>query len=150
MRQSTMALIVAGVLLAGAILALVLFWFAGPRWWPNTVIAYSPSLRQVLRAHVFRIEDSVPFKRPEYSRFEQRYGQGIFAAMAACDDGSDEDLRMAILMYLGEHMHQPAARAIVWRYSDQGHSSARSLIRHHADSIPQGIDAATVIERSQR
>ena len=153
-----MILTAASILLAGVMFLLAFFWFACPRWWPDLVIKHSPSLRHALLADSYRSglrsDDSPPGGRPitltDYARFEQIHGDGIFAAMAACVNGSDPELTSAILLYLGRHMHQPAARAIVWRYSDRGNTLARSLINNHANTLPQGINASQVMEQNHR
>ena len=148
MRRSSAILITVGMLLSAVVVFLLLFWFAFPRWWPEVVIRYSPSLRHVLLADSYRcdvvlLDSGDTFGRvdiADYGRFGRLYGDRLFTEMAACDDGSNFAVRWVVVEYLGEHLHEPKARKVLWDYSDKGDENARSLIRRHAATIPQGID----------
>jgi hypothetical protein len=159
-------LIVIGSLLGMMAVFLLLFWLAFPRWWPEVVIRYSPSLGHVLLADSYRAENggyrpgvSASLTRPgivitressDYHRFEQHLGDGIYQAMAACDDGLHGRIRQVILNYCGWRLHHPKARAVLWAFSDAGDDAARRIVYRHVDTTPQRVDAATVEERQRR
>jgi hypothetical protein len=120
MRISSGILISLGVLLGTAVIFVLLFWFAFPRWWPEVVIRYSPSLGHVMLADSYRAQSGyrsgvsaslsrggiVIEREPgDYHRFEQRLGDGIYQAMAACDDGLHGQVRSVIINYCGNHLH---------------------------------------------
>jgi hypothetical protein len=158
MRSSSAILITVGLLLSAVVGFLLLFWFAFPRWWPQVVIRHSPSLRHVLLADSYRCEvvlmdSGHPFSRADisdYARFERLYGDRLFDEMAACDDGSSFAVRWVIMEYLGHHLHQPAARKVIWNYSENGDDRARDLIYRHAVTSPRGIDASQVLRTNSR
>jgi hypothetical protein len=153
-----MVLVVSGIALGGIAAFTLLFCFVFPRWWPTVVIRYSPSLRHVLIADSYRCDvtlgtggrgySSIPIS--DYRRFEELYGEHIFSEMAACDNGSNPAIRWVVLEYLGKNVHDPKARKVIWDFSDQGDDEARWLIRRHADSIPQGVNASQVLRTNAR
>lgn len=165
MRVSSGILIVVGVLLSAVAIFLLLFWFAFPRWWPDLVIRHSPSLGHVMLADAYRSQTGyrsgvsaslsrggiVMEREPgDYRRFEQRLGDRIYQAMAACDDGLNGQIRSVILNYCGRHLHQAKARAVLWGFSDAGDDDARRIVYRHVDTTPQRVDAKTVEERQRR
>lgn len=165
MRRSSAILITVGMLLSAVVVFLLLFWFAFPRWWPEVVIRYSPSLRHVLLADANRAENGygagvgASISRPrivitrepaDYHRFEQRLGDGIYQVMAACDDGLDGRIRSAILNYCGQHLHHPKSRAVLWTFSDAGDDNARRIVYRHVDTTPHRVDEAEVQNRQRR
>lgn len=150
MRLSSGILVSLGVLLGAAVVFLLLFWFAFPRWWPVVVIRYSPSLSHVLLADSYRFEQATkptasggviyPEQRTaDYSRFEKRLGTDIHTAMAACDDGGGGRRRTSIIRYLGEHLNQQKARILLWRYRDGGDGEADWILQRYTDTLDQGV-----------
>jgi hypothetical protein len=123
MRTRTGILITIGALFGAMVLFLLLFWFAFPRWWPEVVIKYSPSLKHVLTANAKKLvfEAQTPqqglftFFKVDLDRFEVTCGDGIFDTVVDCDDGTDPELRFAITYYLGSHRGNPMADAAAKR-----------------------------------
>ncbi len=149
MRRSSLVLISVGSLFGAAMIFLLLFWFAFPRWWPEMVIGYSPSLGHVLLADSYRAERlsgglfvrSYPAEDvPDYSRFESRSGPDIYTTMAAHDDGPGGRKRYSIIRYLSRHLDQQNARIPLWTWRDAGDDRADWVLQQYTNSIKQGVE----------
>lgn len=152
MRTRSIILTTIGSLSGAATLFLLLFWLAFPRWWPDLVIRYSPSLGHVLLADSYRAERdakrpsgvlvrSYPAENvPDYSRFESRSGPDLYTIMTAHDDGIGGRKRSAIIRYLSRHLDQQKARIPLWAWRDAGDDSADWVLQQYTNSIKQGIE----------
>ena len=112
MRTRTGILITTGALLGAMAVFLLLFWFAFPRWWPEVVIRHSPSLRHVLETAANEPEDFIRIRLPDLSRFEARYGDDLYAAIVACEDGSNPRMRFLIMRYFMLYEQNPVANRV--------------------------------------
>lgn len=112
MRFVSGMLIGVGVLLSAVVIFLLLFWFAFPRWWPEVVIRYSPSLRHVLETAADEPDDFLRIHPPDLSRFEARYGNDLYAAIVACDDGSNPRMRFLIMRCFMLYEQNPVANRV--------------------------------------
>ena len=189
MRPGTIAIVGGISFVVIMTIVVLLFWFAAPRWQPELVMRYSPSLWHVIEAHgyyknnysfsglgggamvtpmsgVSTVRRSygasyshdangfVIYSEPTalncYSRFVVAYGDEIFPRMAALDNNKNIQFTDAVIDFIGKHTHKPAARKILWQYSDAGNRVAKSILYHNHDRIPQGIDNATLQRAIQR
>ncbi len=146
--------------------AFLLFWFAAPRWQPELVMRYSPSLWHAVKAltHYENPKSSSVFststtgtvifiyKDEEHSlkRFESLYGDKFYATLAATDDGTDPHFSNVIVYYLSDHVHHREARKVLWQYRKKGNVQARDILYGDASRRPQGISPPKQLDQNRR
>jgi hypothetical protein len=155
MRPATIAIVGGISFVVLLVITVLLFWFAAPRWQPELVMRYSPSLWHVIKAlsyyenpggyRYFSISakgaSTIIYKDETHSlkRFQVPYGDKFYAALAATDDGTNPKFSTVIVSYFGDQVHEREARKILWQYREKGNRQARDILYGHASSVPQRI-----------
>jgi hypothetical protein len=167
MRPGTIAIVGGMSIVVIMAIAVLLFWFAAPRWQPELVMRYSPSLWHVIKALTYYKEPSssrfyslsssgyVTYetndKMNSIKRFELSHGDKFYAELAATDDGTDNKFSEVVMLFLRDHIGQREARAVLMQYQDKGNVHARDILNEYGKrNLFQGIPRERVLELNRR